>query len=88
MEAHAIFFLACSLFYGNDFNQSDRLQTQLHLLHTGSDRSLTDLQSVVTYLKSSSKVERECFCEVVKAVKLILVMPATNAVSEKSFSAA
>ena len=33
-------------------------------------------------LKSSSKVERECFCEVVKAVKLILVMPATNAVSE------
>ena len=39
-------------FYGNDFNQSDRLQTQLHLLHTGSDRSLTDLQSVVTYLKS------------------------------------
>ena len=34
-------------------------------------------------LKSSSKVERECFCDVVKAVKLILVMPATNAVSEK-----
>ena len=36
-------------------------------------------------LKSSSKVERECFCDVVKAVKLILVMPATNAVSEKEF---
>ena len=32
-------------------------------------------------------MERECFCEVVKAVKLIFVMPAINAVSERSFSA-
>ena len=74
-------------FYGSDFHQSDRLKTQLHLLHTGSDKSLTDLESIITYLKTLDKVERECFSEVVKVVKLILVMPATNAVSERSFSA-
>ena len=74
-------------FYGSDFHPSDRLKTQLHLLHTGSDKSLTDLESIITYLKTLDKVEREYFSEVVKVVKLILVMPATNAVSERSFSA-
>ena len=39
------------------------------------------------YLQSLSTAERDYYCEVIKLVKLILVMPATNAVSEQSFSA-
>jgi hypothetical protein len=74
-------------FYGADFSNTDRLQSQLTLLHTSTEDSLMDLQSITTYLKSLSSAEKIFFSEVIKAVKLILVMPATNAVSERSFSA-
>ena len=70
-------------FYGPDFHQ-ERLKSQLSVLH--SHESLNDLQSVVSHLKSLNDVEREFYSEVVKVVKLILVMPATNALSERSFS--
>lgn len=73
-------------FYGSDFNP-DLLTTQLNVLHTSSEVSLVDLKSVVAYLKTLNSIEREFFSEVVNLVKLILVMPATNAVSERSFSA-
>ena len=73
-------------FYGDDFAQADRLQTQLKLLHS-SGASLTDLPSIITYLKSLNSTEKSFFSEVIKIVKLILVMPATNATSERSFSA-
>ena len=70
-------------FYGPDFHQ-ERLKSQLSVLH--SHESLNDLQSVVSHLKSLNDVEREFYSEVVKVVKLILVMSATNALSERSFS--
>ncbi len=73
-------------FYGTDLNY-ERLQTQLHALHTCSGSPLTDVDAVITYLKYRSSAEKEYYCEVIKVVKLILVMPATNAVSERSFSA-
>ena len=68
-------------FYGSDFHSQDRLQTQLSLLHSRRDEQLADLVSIVTYLKSVNMTKREYFSEVVKVVKLILVLPA----SEKSF---
>ena len=74
-------------FYGDDFSHPDRLQTQLTLLHAGTEQPLTDVRSLVVYLKSLSSAERQFFSEVIKVVKLILVMPATNATSERSFSA-
>lgn len=74
-------------FYGTDFHSQDRLLTQLTCLHSGSGTPLTDLQSIVAYLKSLSTAQRDYFSEVIKLVKLILVMPATNAHSERSFSA-
>lgn len=76
-------------FYGTDFHSQDRLLTQLTCLHSaaGSGTPLTDLQSIVAYLKSLSTAQRNYFSEVIKLVKLILVMPATNAHSERSFSA-
>ena len=74
-------------FDSSDFHHQDHLQTQLSLLHTRSGSSLTNLQLIVTYLKSLNSVEKEDFPEVVKVIKLILVMPATNAISERKFSA-
>ena len=68
-------------FYGTDFNH-DLLKTQLNILYTNS---LRDLKSVIIYLKTLNEVERN-FSEVISVVKLILVMPATNAVSERCFS--
>ena len=46
-----------------------------------------NLKSIVLYLQSLSSEQREYFAEVITLVKLILVMPATNATSERSFSA-
>lgn len=73
-------------FYGADFSHPDRLETQLTLLHTNL-KLPTDLFSVFSYLKSLSSAEKLFYTEVMKVVKLILVMPATNATSERSFSA-
>ena len=74
-------------FYGSDLNR-DRLLAQLISLHSCNDDSLfTDLKSIVVYLKDLDAVGREFYSEVVKVMKLILVMPATNALSERSFSA-
>ena len=54
----------------------------MNALHTaaGSETSLTDR---VTYLKSLNSVEKQYYSEMIKVVKLILVLLATNAVSEK-----
>ena len=50
-------------------------------------RRKENLQSIVDYLKSLTLEQRGYFCEVIKLVTLILVMPATNATSERCFSA-
>ena len=74
-------------FYGTDLNQ-DRLLAQLMSLHsTKQDGSIDDFKSLISYLKGLNAVEREYYSEVIKVAKLILVMPATNALSERSFSA-
>ena len=73
-------------FYGNDFDNAVRVETQLSLMHS-SGTSMADLKSIITYLKSLSNIEKAFYSEVVKIVKLILAMPATNATSERSFSA-
>ena len=44
------------------------------------------LQDCIVYLRSISPAARSCFSEVELVVHLILVMPATNAGDERSFS--
>ena len=73
-------------FYGTDFDH-DRLKAQLTTLHCNDSKAINDLQSVVSYLKGLSEIEKEYYSEVIKVAKMILVMPATNALSERSFSA-
>ena len=76
-------------FYGSDLNKT-RLESQLHILHASVDADSSsdhDLNCVIAYMKSLSPAQRDYFSEIVKIVKLISVIPATNATSERSFSA-
>ena len=45
-----------------------------------------DMKAILKYVRSSLPVYRTFYSEVIKLLKLILVMPATNAISERSFS--
>lgn len=76
-------------FYGSDIEKSS-LSTQLETLRVYIKnngigvKTLNDIVSVVRSMKSATKM---LFSEVVTVLTLILVMPATNATSERSFSA-
>ena len=76
-------------FYHDDFN-GDILRVQLRTLPAvtgqgkGSVNTFHDVRILVKQLKSSI---RNLISEVVKMIILVIVMPVTNAVSERSFSA-
>ena len=72
--------------YRSDLDQ-ERLLTQLHILHSNVPKNGVQVNDLIAYLKSLNAVERTLYLEVFKLAKLILVMPATNAISERSFSA-
>ena len=75
-------------FYKDDFNSTE-LTTQLKLLGTHfSEQNSTSVtfQDCLKYLQSLSGAQRSFYIKVCVLVRLILVMPATNAVSERSFS--
>ena len=86
----------CCNLYGDDV-EKNLLEAQLHTLHLDFIRysmekfdhslekvSILDIQE---YFKSLSDGQRTLLGEVGKVVQLVLVMPATNATSEHSFSA-
>ena len=74
-------------FYGNDF-EKDVLLAQLDSFHAnyafGQNVTVHD---IIPVIKTMSCAEKLLFKEVVKLISMILVLPATNAVSERSFSA-
>lgn len=83
-------------FYNKDFNDKGLLSTQLQVLSTNVSSPLSDssssvqrhdLTSVLEYLKELSQAQKVLLSEVCKVAKLLLVMPASNALSERSFSA-
>ncbi|CAC5381633.1 unnamed protein product [Mytilus coruscus] len=80
---------AITTFYGDDF-QKDNLRCQLKMVSANfeSDCKREDVvfADIVKYVKSLSKGEKVWLNEVVKLIKLVLVMPATSATSERSFS--
>ena len=51
-----------------------------------ADNTSVTLQDCLQYLQSLSSAQRSFYSEVCVLIQLILVMPATNAVSERSFS--
>ena len=73
-------------FYGDDFNR-DLLDTQLKPLSfvfSAPDVALAKtFHDVKERVKNLSKGAKHLISEVIKLLKLIIVMPATNAVSER-----
>ena len=86
-------FAAVMDVYGNDLD-GDQLRLHLGILsatfgsdaETESTNQLT-FRDVKKYLLSLSQAERALVSQVMILVELILVLPCTNAVSERSFSA-
>lgn len=76
-------------FYADDFDPV-ALKTQLELystLFTASKNSVPTIQDVFSSMRDLSAAQKSLLSEVCTLTKLVLVMPATNAVSERSFSA-
>ena len=75
-------------FYKDDFVHSS-LRLQLELLTTSfsSCEHQPTLIEIRDHFKSFSPAQRSCMSEIFTLLKLIMVIPATNAVSERSASA-
>ena len=81
------FFEQVTAFYKEDFDRS-LLSVQLQSLGTiFADSTRKSLRDCLKYLTDLSPAQKSYFSEVWSLAQLILVMPATNAVSERSFSA-
>ena len=75
------------LLYQDDFNR-ETLQVQLSTFHVNySIKEETGIHGVLEIVRSMSVAERSLFSEVVKVIRTVLVVPATNSISERSFSA-
>ena len=73
--------------YGSNYNPQ-LFKTQLQLLQVYFSSTCTEKVTVATVKDSIVSLEgRSLLSEVVKVLSTILVMPATNATSERSFSA-
>jgi predicted unusual protein kinase regulating ubiquinone biosynthesis (AarF/ABC1/UbiB family) len=76
-------------FYQDDLDVS-QLRVDLQTLHANihhePSKSVT-LSDIKGYIQKLTSHERGLLSEVVTVLKLILVMPSTNAVSQRSFSA-
>jgi len=78
-------------FYAGDIDQS-LARTQSDLLPTiptslGYDTQRFTIEDLISFFKRLDNSQKALLTQVVKIAKLILVMPATNAISERSFSA-
>lgn len=73
-------------FYGSDFD-GPLLQTQLEILASNFSAQSISVLDIIDHLKSMSPTQKCLLSQVLQLVKLILVMPATNTVSERTFSA-
>ena len=82
-------FTAVTSFYGSDLNPS-QLQLHLNILATNfppESRKSVTIFDAKDYILSLSSLERSLISEGGTVLQLILVMPSTNAISERSFSA-
>ena len=87
-ESYSSEFDFVTKFYGPDLNVH-ALEMQLQIFATNfiMEGKKTSIKDILKYLRSISSAQRALLSEICIIAKLILVMPATNAVSERSFSA-
>ncbi|XP_045210891.2 uncharacterized protein LOC123562315 [Mercenaria mercenaria] len=82
-------FMFVTQFYEKDINK-DSLKVQLETLKTyfaQQDSGSINLSDIFEYLRKLKPPMRSIYSEVVTLVKILLVIPATNATSERTFSA-
>lgn len=73
--------------YSSDFN-APNLQAQLDILSNNIEAAaVISMAAVIKHLQKMNRTQRKLLNKVILLVKLVLVMPATNATSERSFSA-
>ena len=65
----------------------EELEAQLVTLKFYPDEPIIDAKELVKFLQGLTAADRRLMAQLVILAKLMLVMPATNAVSERSFSA-
>ena len=76
-----------SQFYQDDINSAN-LHIQLQILtHDYPTEESTSIFDIRNYMKGLSPAKKQLMVEVCTVLKLILVMPASNATSERPFSA-
>lgn len=74
-------------FYGDDFDPL-QLSTQLEVLSNYfSSKDKVVLSDNIEFFQTSSSGPLELLSQVTKLISLLLIMPATNAESKRSFSA-
>ncbi|XP_052268596.1 uncharacterized protein LOC127869976 [Dreissena polymorpha] len=74
-------------FYSDDFNE-DALTTQLETYQVAvRDKDVKTIKDIVTFFRDLPPESRLFFLEVMRVLRHVMVMPATNATSERSFSA-
>ena len=82
-------FTTISSFHHSDIN-SVQLWLHLDILASNfpdNDRATATVMDIKEYVLKMSPSERQLIVEVCNLLQLLLVMPATNAISERSFSA-
>ena len=72
--------------YGEDINESN-LKIQLETLASTISEKVSNVFEVKQYLTQLSDAQKVLLNEIINVMKLIMVMPATNSTSERSFSA-
>ena len=74
--------------YESDLNvHALEMQLQIFATNFTMERKNTSVKDILKYLRNISSAQRILLSEICTIAKLILVMPATNAVSERLFSA-
>lgn len=74
-------------FYGTNLDHT-QLESQLALLGTHFNNELQTITlNIIDYLQNLNTIQKTFLCQIVDVTKLLLITPATNAVSEHSGSA-
>ena len=72
--------------FTEDFN-ADLLQSQLKILPAiANEYEIKDIKELVTFMQSLTNGQRLLIPQVVLLMKFVMVLPATNAISERAFS--
>ena len=72
-------------FYKDDFDE-DLLEAQLKTFSNNFQKENATFEDIISYFKESSRGIQSLLSEVGRIVKLVLILPASNATSERSFS--